>query len=127
MSKLSALALSASVALLASCSSFTWRGQASEASAADASRGLKDMATLTTDYETEKFFAGVRRRMDGRSNAFSRDLDNITATLDRHFFNYSTDDPYVNFPTEYGPVDHTLRTAVKTVTPLPLTQDLMRR
>ncbi|HLU40554.1 MAG TPA: hypothetical protein VK081_14310 [Planctomycetota bacterium] len=127
MSKFSALALSATLALFASCSTFTWRGQASDSGMADPSRGLKDMATLSSEYETEKFFAGIRRRMDGRSNAFSRDLDSITATIDRHLFNYSVDDPYVNFPTEYGPIDNTLRSAVKTVAPLPVTQDLMRR
>lgn len=127
MSKLSALALSAAVALLASCSSFSWQGRSSDKSMADASRGLKDLPTLTQEYETSKFFAGVRRRMDGRSNAFSRDMDNISTLIDRHFFNYSADDPYVNFPTEYGPVDVTLRTAVKTAVPMPLAQDLMRR
>ncbi|MEZ5965798.1 MAG: hypothetical protein R3F56_18325 [Planctomycetota bacterium] len=127
MSKLSAVALSASLALLASCSSFTWKGRSSDVNAADATRGLKDVPTLTSEYETAKFFSGLRRRMDGRSNAFGRDLDNITATIDRHFFNYSADDPYVNFPTEYGPVDHSLRSMVKTVTPMPLAQDLMRR
>lgn len=127
MSKLSAVALSASLAFLASCNSFTWRGQSSDVPATDASRGIKDVPTLTKDYETAKFFSGLRRRMDGRSNAFARDLDSITTTIDRHFFNYSVDDPYVNFPTEYGPVDHSLRTAVTTFTPMPLAQDVMRR
>ncbi len=94
---------------------------------ADSSRGLKDLATLNQEYENEKFFSGVRRRMDGRSNAIGRDLDNITALIDRHFFNYSVDDPYVNFPTQYGPIDNSLRTVVKTVVPLPLAQDVMRR
>lgn len=127
MSKLSAVALSASLAFLASCGAFTWKGRSGDTSTADASRGLKDVATLTSEYETDKFFSGLRRRMDGRSNAFSRDLDSITATIDRHLFNYSVDDPYVNFPTEYGPIDHSLRSMVKTVTPMPLAQDLMRR
>jgi hypothetical protein len=127
MTKLPAVALFASLALLTSCSSFSWKGQGSEVTPADASRGLKDVPTLTKDYETQKFFAGVRRRMDGRSNAFSRDLDNITATIDRHLFNYSVDDPYVNFPTEYDILDHSMRTAVKTVTPMPLGQEVMRR
>lgn len=127
MSKLSASVLSASLALLASCGSFTWRGQSGDLSGTDASRGLKDVATLTKDYETARFFTGLRRRMDGRSNAFNRDLESLTSTIDRHFFNYSADDPYVNFPTEYGPIDHTLRTAVTTVAPLPLAQDVLRK
>jgi hypothetical protein len=127
MSKLSALALSVSFTFLTACSAFTWQGQRSSVSPADASRGLKDLPTLTQEYETAKFFTGVRRRMDGRANAFGRDLDNITALVDRHFFNYSADDPYVNFPTEYGPVDNSLRSMVKIMTPMPLAQDLMRR
>jgi len=127
MSKLSAVALSASLALFASCRTFTWRGQSADVTAAEASRGIKDVPTLSQEYETAKFFAGLRRRMDGRSNAFARDLDNITSTIDRHLFNYSVDDPYVNFPTQYSMVDHSLRTAVTTVTPMPLAQELMRR
>jgi hypothetical protein len=123
MSKLSALALSA---LLAS-SCITWKGQSGEVTATDASRGLKDVPTLTREYENARFFTALRRRFDGRSNAFQRDLESLTSTIDRHFFNYSVDDPYVNFPTEFGPVDHVLGTAVTTVTPLPLAQDLMRR
>lgn len=125
MSKLHALAI-VSLALLSSCA-FSWKGQSSEVSAQDASRGLKDVPTLTKQYETQKLFAGLRRRMDGRSNAFARDMDSIVSTLDRHMFNYSADDPYVNFPTEYSILDHSLRTAVKVVTPLPLVQEGLRR
>lgn len=127
MTKLPAVALFASLALLTSCSTFSWKGQGSEVAPTDAARGIKDVPTLNKEYETEKFFAAVRRRMDGRSNAFGRDLDSITATIDRHLFNYSADDPYVNFPTEYDLLDHSLRTAVKTVTPMPIGQEVMRR
>ncbi len=125
MSKLHAFAI-VPLALLTSCA-FSWKGQSSEVSAQDASRGLKDVPTLSKQYETQKFFSGLRRRMDGRSNAFARDMDNIIATADRHLFNYSADDPYVNFPTEYSILDHSMRTAVKFVTPMPLMQEGLRR
>jgi hypothetical protein len=116
----------APLVLLAACQSFTWKGQ-SAPSADEMARGVKDLPSLTTAYETDKFFSGVRTRMDGRSNAFSRDMDNIIATIDRHFFNYSADDPYVNFPTQYSILDHSLRTGVRLVTPMPLVQEAMRR
>ena len=51
----------------------------------------------------------VRRRADGRSNAFGRDLASIQSTIDRHFFNYSSDDPYVNVETNTSSGGHLLR------------------
>ncbi|MGA1524735.1 MAG: hypothetical protein ACO4CZ_12285, partial [Planctomycetota bacterium] len=37
---------------------------------------------------------------DGRTNALSRDLGRIGSTINRHLFNYSSTDPYVNYETD---------------------------
>ena len=60
---------------------------------------MPDVRALAAAYETETFWRGIRQRRDGLVNAFGRDLNNIIEFTDRHFFNYSKDDPYVNFPT----------------------------
>ncbi len=94
------LALTISLALLAGCKSFTWEGQNPGISEAQAARGMKDPKTLAAEHSRQLFWAEVRRNMDGRTNALDRDFKNIGTTIDRHFFNYSPDDPYVNFPTD---------------------------
>lgn len=94
---------------LVSCQSFTWQGQNANISAEDRAKGLKDVATLAAEYESEAYWRSVRRRSDGRANAFGRDLNSIQTTIDRHFFNYSPEDPYVNFETNVGAGDHLVR------------------
>lgn len=95
-----------SLLALCSCSSFTWKGQKSGLSEDEKRRGLEDFTALTRQYETETYFRRLRARADGRANAFGRDLSSIQETVDRHFFNYSPDDPYVNHPTEVGVLGH---------------------
>jgi hypothetical protein len=87
------------VLLMASCSTFTWKGQRSGVTDDQAARGIKDVAELTRQYETEKFWSSVRARRDGRVNALSRDFNRIQNTIDRHLFNYSPTDPFVNHRT----------------------------
>jgi hypothetical protein len=103
------LALALSLAALCSCTSFTWQGQKAGLSSDEALRGVEDFAALTRKYETETYFRRLSRRQDGRANAFGRDLAHIQETIDRHFFNYSVDDPYVNFETETGVLGHMAR------------------
>ena len=91
---------------LASCGSFTWEGQKAGLSEDEAQRGIQDFSALARQYETETYFRSVKRRGDGRANAFGRDMQAIQDTIDRHFFNYSTDDPYVNHATETGILGH---------------------
>jgi len=95
----SKLALVLPLALLASCETFAWEGRQGETD------GIPDIAQLADSYETQSFWREVRRRSDGRVNAFSRDLGRIGDFWDRHFLNYSANDPNVNYPTDQGRVE----------------------
>lgn len=94
------LALAISFLSLAACSSFTWRGHSAGLTDEQREAGLKDTSALATKYESSRFYSDVRRRSDGRTNAFGRDLLKIVDFIDRHFWNYDANDPYVNYPTE---------------------------
>ncbi len=94
---------------LAACSSFAWEGQGGDLTAEQKNRGIKDVAALSSKYETESYFRGLRRRSDGINNAFGRDLGSITTFFDRHFWNYDPNDPTVNYPSETGKIEHTGR------------------
>ena len=85
---------------LGACSSFSWSGQNSNLSDEDRSLGLKDVATLSREYSNSRDWQNYRRRVDGRTNALGRDLSSVFSTFDRHLFNYSDTDPYVNFETD---------------------------
>lgn len=107
------LAVLALALALTSCKSFTWQGRGGGVDPNAAERGLKDVAQLTSEYETERFWRGVRRAADGRANAIGRDLSNIVETIDRHFFNYSPTDPMVNYETSTRSWDHLVRLPAK--------------
>ena len=95
------LALVLPLALLSfSCSNFTWTGQGAGLTEDQAQRGIKDVAALQSEYETETYWASVRARRDGRVNAWSQGFAHLQDTLDRHLFNYSPTDPYLNYPTD---------------------------
>lgn len=83
---------------LGACGSFTWqnRGPADPNGAV----GMQDVGTLAAQYANERKWRDVRRTMDGRTNALVRDLAAISSTIDRHLFNYSATDPYVNYETD---------------------------
>ena len=51
------------------CQNFTWEGQGAGLSDQQAQLGVRDVDSLTREYETLSFFAGLRRRGDGLSNA----------------------------------------------------------
>ncbi len=95
------------LALMASCSTFTWQGQGAGLTGDQQARGIKDIDALVRNYETEKFWAGVRARRDGRINAFGNGLTDIQNTLDRHLFGYSEFDPAVNYATDSNLIEHT--------------------
>lgn len=88
------------------CQGFTWRGQGSGLTDEQAALGVKDIDALAREYDTRTYWAGLRRQMDGRSNAFRRDLANVQSAFGRHFLNYSADDPYVNYPTDRTSAGH---------------------
>ena len=104
------LALVLPLALLTfSCSTFTWTGQGAGLTEDQADRGARDAGQLAREYDTESYWADVRARRDGRVNAWAAGFTNIQNTLDRHFFNYSPTDPYLNHPTSSNIIEETGR------------------
>lgn len=99
---------------MTSCS-MSWEGQAAGITSDQASRDIQDVSALANRYEASAYFTDLRRRQSGRANAFGRDLRSIGVFIDRHFFNYSTSDPYVNYESDTGYADHLLRFALTTV------------
>ena len=89
-----------------SCQGFTWEGQGAGLTDAQRAAGVKDLNALAREYETRTYFAGLRRRLDGRANAFGRDLASIQSSFGRHFLNYSESDPYVNYPSSTTSLGH---------------------
>ena len=108
------LALILLLCCVPACST-TWKGAGSGITPEQKQRGIKDVYALSTAYETQAYFSDLRRRQMGRANAFGRDLRSIGVTFDRHFFNYSPNDPYVNYETDTGYLDHLMRFAISTV------------
>ena len=113
---------------LAACQSFTWSGHDNAGlSEEQRARGLKDITSLASAYETEAFFRDVRRRSDGRNNAFGRDLMAIQDFIDKHFWNYDKDDPAVNYPSDTTKLEHLGRFTLVTVTSLPGVDEITDR
>lgn len=111
----------------AACANFSWEGRGAGVSKEQASRGIKDVSELATEYETQSFFRSVRRRSDGRNNAFGRDLMRMTDFIDRHFWNYDANDPYVNFPSDTTKLEHLGRFGLMTASSLPLVDEVTNR
>ncbi len=88
------------VLALGACRSFSWQGRNANLTEQEAALGLKDVATLQAEFNKERRWSTLSRTIDGRTNALARDLDNIWSTIDRHLFNYSRTDPYVNHETD---------------------------
>ena len=108
------LALTLLVCCLPSCA-MSWEGAGSGLTKDQLQRDIVDVSALASDYEAKVYFTDLRRRQDGRANAFGRDLRQIGVTIDRHFFNYSPNDPYVNYETDTGYLDHMMRFALSSV------------
>lgn len=121
------LALALLLLPLAACHTFGWGGESGSVTAEQRKRGVKDVSALANDYETQSFFRSVRRRMDGRNNAFGRDLMGITDFFDRHFWNYSADDPYVNYPSDTTKIEHLGRFGLTLVSSVPGVDELTNR
>lgn len=121
------LALALLVLPLASCSTFGWQGQGGTLTEDQKKRGIKEVASLSNDYETQSFFRDVRRRSDGRNNAFGRDLRSISDFIDRHLWNYDVNDPYVNFPSNTTKLEHVGRFGLTTVSAFPLVDEVTNR
>lgn len=121
------LALVLALVPFASCANFSWEGRGAGVSKEQADRGIKDVSALANEYETQSFFRSVRRRSDGRNNAFGRDLMKMTDFIDRHFWNYDANDPYVNFPSNTTKLEHIGRFGLMTASSLPLVDEVTNR
>jgi hypothetical protein len=121
------LALAVALLPLAACSTFTWEGQGGRLSTEQKSRGMRDVTALTNEYESQSFFRSVRRRMDGRNNAFGRDLMNIQDFFDRHLWNYDSNDPYINYPSNTTKLEHLGRFGLTMASGLPLVDEVTNR
>ena len=108
------LALLLTICCFSACS-ISWTGQGSGITPDQADRDIKDVSALASQYESATYFSDLNRRQSGRANAFGRDLRSIGVFVDRHFFNYSETDPYVNFETDTSYLDHLLRFTLTTV------------
>ena len=105
------------VLALGACSQFTWESRGAGLSDDAATLGVEDVRTLAAQYSTERKWRDVRRTMDGRTNALIRDLGTFWSAIDRYLFNYSPNDPYVNFETDetyYSATLHSLGSGVGT-------------
>jgi hypothetical protein len=121
------LALALALLPAAACSSFGWEHKNTAASEDQKERGIKDVATLVNEYNSQQFFRDVRRRSDGRNNAFGRDLMAIQDFFDRHIWNYNANDPAVNYPSNTTKLEHVGRFALVTVTSLPFVDEITNR
>ena len=112
---------------LGACSTFNWEGQGAGLTQEQQRRGIQDVTALANEYETQSFFRNLRRRSDGRNNAFGRDLMAISDFIDRNFWNYDPNDPYVNFPSNTTKFEHLGRFGLTTVSSLPLVDEITTR
>jgi hypothetical protein len=93
--------------LLSSCANFSW-----DKAPKEVAPGEIDVEALVAEYETTAYWRSVRARSDGRANAIGRDMGSIVNVFDRYFLNYSASDPYVNYPSDIGWLEHTGRMGV---------------
>ena len=121
------LALALSLLPLASCQTLTWRGHTTEPSSDQKDLSMNDIAALSNQYELESYFRGVRRRSDGRNNAFGRDLMRVQEFFDRHFWNYDQNDPAVNYPSDTTKFEHFGRFLLGTGSMLPPVDEIVTR
>ena len=77
------------------------------------------VAQMEYEFESDSFSRESQRRRDGRVNAFGRSLTRITNFVDKYFWNYDVNDPYVNHRTRMTTLSHTGRFIVDTVTAVP--------
>lgn len=77
------------------------------------------VAQLEYEFESNSYARASSRRQDGRTNAFGQSLTRITNFVDKYFWNYDINDPYVNQRTRMTTIAHTGRFVVDTVTAVP--------
>jgi hypothetical protein len=120
-------ALVLSLLPLVGCQSFTWHGHGTGLTAEQKELGLKDITALSQEYDSAAFFRGVRRRSDGRNNAFGNGLMGVQDFIDRHFWNYDKNDPAVNYPSNTTKLEHFGRFMLVTGTSMPGVDEITNR
>lgn len=118
------IALALTLLPLAACSSFSWHGQDARP---DNRVTMADVTAMASQYDTETFFRDVRRRSDGRNNAFGRDLMQIQDFFDKYFWNYDKNDPTVNYPSDTTKLEHLGRFGLTTLTSVPGVDEIVTR
>lgn len=83
--------------------------------------------STSSQYDSDVYFQNLRRRTDGMNNAFGRDLGKIQSFIDRYFWNYNANDPYVNYPSDTTKLDHTAAFLFGLVAPIPPVDEITTR
>jgi hypothetical protein len=69
----------------------------------------------------------LRRRNDGRNNAFGRDLMAVQDFIDRHVWNYNQNDPYVNYSNDTTKLGHVGRFGLMQASTVPGVDEIVTR
>ncbi|MBP8300853.1 MAG: hypothetical protein KA020_10835 [Planctomycetes bacterium] len=117
------LALVLTLLPLAACSSFSGDNLTAE----QQRRGIKSVSSLSSQYDSEMFYARLRQRSDGRNNAWGRDFAAIGSFIDRHIWNYDANDPYINYPSDTTKLDHLGHFGLDALTSVPGVDEITTR
>ncbi|MBM3974602.1 MAG: hypothetical protein FJ301_10935 [Planctomycetes bacterium] len=85
------------------------------------------VAMLTRNYQKNQFWGELRRRSDGRNNAFARDLMSIQDVIDRTIWNYNQNDPYVNYSNDQTKLGHFGRFGLMQASTFPGVDEIVTR
>ena len=118
-------ALVLSLLPLAACSSLGLDGKDTYRTSGD--REIKPVSSLESRYQKNQFFGELRRRNDGRNNAFGRDLMAVQDFIDRHIWNYNQNDPYVNYRSNTTKIEHVGRFGLMQASSVPGVDEIVTR
>lgn len=76
-----------------SCNTFSWKGSGGGVDLEAAALGVKDVAALEREYDTQRYWSFWRRDLGGHWDAVLSGLHNFHESFDRHFLNYDWDTP----------------------------------
>jgi hypothetical protein len=110
---------------LGACSWFGLDGKSSYRESGD--REIKSVSSLERTHKRNQFFGDLRRRNDGRNNAFGRDLMAIQDFIDRHVWNYNQNDPYVNYSNDTTKLGHVGRFGLMQASTVPGVDEIVTR
>jgi hypothetical protein len=118
-------ALVLSLLPLAACSVFGLDGKDTHRSGGE--REIQSVSSLESRHQKNQFFGELRRRNDGRNNAFARDLNGIQDFIDRHIWNYNQNDPYVNYSSNQTKLGHVGRFGLMQASSVPGVDEIVTR